>query len=156
PRLRAAGPRGLTARRYSLALSVGRDLLLALVACAAATLVTLTVQIETTREKLHQSSLDEALHYVARHLQIDPGGSLRFLPTPGSLASKIGYSVVAVDNNGRVIFQDPAGIDPELVSAFNASKPAVGVDAARETRVFGLAVGGERIVGETLRRGEGA
>ena len=145
----------MTRRRYSLAFSVGRDLLLALVACAAATLVTLTVQLETTKDKLRESSLDEAARYVARHLQIDPGGTARFVPTPGSLSSKIGYSVVVLDKNGQILFEEPAGIEPPLLSAIDRQRRAPTADSARATRLFAVAFGSERVVGATLRRGSG-
>jgi signal transduction histidine kinase len=145
----------LRAVRYSLAFGVGRDLLIVLLACATAILVSLTVQLEMTKQKLRENSLDRAARYVENHLEIGPTGSIRLAIAPGQSAGSVGYPVIVVDRNGRVLVERPAGLDASLVEALTAERLAVPdqEDRPGPIRFFGLALGEKRIVGAALHTG---
>ena len=89
--------------RYPLAFSVGRDLLIALLAFAAATLVSLTVQLEMTKQKLREDLLDHAAQYIALHLKIGPTGEARLATPPGRSSAGVAYPVVVFDRDGRIL-----------------------------------------------------
>ena len=104
----------MNAPRTSLAFGVGRDLLFAVLACAAAVLVSLTVQLEMTKQALRERSLDGAAQYIARHLQREPDGEVRLAIPPDSWRAAVGYPAVVFDRDGRIVFERPAGLDPAL------------------------------------------
>ena len=141
--------------RYSLAFSVGRDLLIALLAFAAATLVSLTVQLEMTKQKLREDSLDRAAQYIALHLQIDPTGEARVATPSGRASTNVGYPAVVFDRDGRVLFERPAGLDPALVDALSGQRLIApdGEDRLASIRFFTLALDEKRIVGAALHTG---
>jgi signal transduction histidine kinase len=145
----------LSIPRYSLAFSVGRDLLIALLAFAAATLVSLTVQLEMTKHKLREDSLDRAARYIALHLQVDPTGEARLATLPGESSVNIGYPVVVFDRDGRVLLERPAGLDPALVDALVKQRLAAPAheDHAASIGFFTLALEEKRIVGAALHTG---
>jgi signal transduction histidine kinase len=141
--------------RYSLALGVGRDLLIALLACAAVTLLLLTVQLEWTKRQLRENSLERAAQYVARHIETDPSGTVQLALPPGQSAASIGYLMIVVDRNGRVLAERPAGLEPSLADTMSAQRLAV---PDRENRLapirfFTLTLGEKRIVGAALHTG---
>ena len=139
----------MRALHNALAFSVGRDLLIALLACAAAVLVSLTVQLEMTKQKLRENSLDRAAQYIARHLQTDAAGVASLAIPPGQSSASIGYPAVVVDRNGRMLFERPAGLEPALVNAITAERIAVPKqqDRLAPIRFFTLVFGEKRIVG---------
>ena len=146
----------MNASRYSLALSVGRNYLFALLIGAAPTLVTLSVQLAMTKQALREDALDRAAQYIADHLQIDPSGEARLATPPGSSWATINYPAVVFDRDGRILFEQPARLDPELVAALSDRRRAAdrghrpGAD-----RFFTLALGERRIVGKGLLTGSG-
>jgi signal transduction histidine kinase len=145
----------LSTPRYSLAFSVGRDLLIALLAFAAATLVSLTVQLEMTKQKLREASLDRAAQYIALHLQIDPTGEARLATPPDRSSAGAGYPVLVFDRNGRILLERPAGLDPALVDALSKQRLAALAqkDHVTSIRFFSLVLGEKGIVGAALHTG---
>jgi two-component system, OmpR family, sensor histidine kinase TctE len=143
-------------RRASLALGVGRDLLLAVVACGTVLLVLLSLQLGYTERQLRERSLAEAAEYVTRRLQPGPDGRMR-LPNPaGSSWALFGYPVVVFDNQGKVLLQRPE-LDPAILELLARQRLA-----ATETphplgsiRVFQVSLGDQEIIGATLRAGAG-
>jgi hypothetical protein len=114
----------LSASRYSIAFNVGRDYLFALLIGAVATLVTLNIQLAMTKQALREDSLDRAARYIADHLQIDPSGEAHLATPPGSSSASIDYQAVVFDRNGRILFEQPARLDPELAGALSERRLA--------------------------------
>jgi signal transduction histidine kinase len=128
----------------------------ALLIGAVATLVSLNVQITVTKQALREDSLNRAAQYIADHLQIDPSGEAHLATPPGSSSASIDYQAVVFDRNGRILLEQPARLDPELVGALSERRRAAdrghspGAD-----RFFTLALGERRIVGKALLTGSG-
>ena len=145
----------MTAPRASLALSLGRDLLFAILACAAAVLVSLSFQLEMTKDELRKRSLDEAARYIAVRLKVDPDGTARLVSPSGSSWATMGYPAIAFDRDGRILYQRPAGLTPALVEALSEQRLRVADQPHRLGMIsfFSLALGEKRIVGAALHTG---
>lgn len=109
-------------RRASLALSVGRDLALAVIACGVGLIVLLTVQLGLTERDLRQRSLDEAAQYVAGHLNTEADGSLSLPSRPGSSWASFGYPVAVLDDGGQILFKRPRSLDPAVIRTLDEQR----------------------------------
>ncbi len=149
---------------YSLAFRVGGDFLFALFACAAATVVSLTVLLEMTKQKQYERSLAGAAHFVASHLQIDPTGEARLAISPATLPATVGYPTIVFDRSGRILFEQPAALDSGLIGALSGQR-LVALNEEdrlnqedhhlRAIQFFTLALDKKRIVGAVLHTGSG-
>jgi signal transduction histidine kinase len=102
-------------RRASLALGVGRDLALAVIACGIGLIVLLIVQLGLTERDLRQRSLDEAAQYVAAHLKTEADGSLSLPSRSGSSWASFGYPLAVLDEAGHILFKRPRSLDPTVI-----------------------------------------
>ena len=129
--------------RRSLALGVGRDLLVAVVICAAALVVSLTVQLRLTEHAMRESSLERAARYVDRFLKIEPDGRARLPTQPGSSWASFGYPTLVFDRDRRLLLARPLELEPGVVAALAKQLPPAGERAARhqEIRFFRLLLG---------------
>jgi signal transduction histidine kinase len=143
--------------RRSLALAVGRDLLVAVVICAVALVVSLTVQLRLTERTMRESSLERAARHVDRYLQIDPDGRARLPAQPGSSWASFGYPTLVFDRDGNLLLKRPLELDAMVVEALAKQLPAAGERSVRrdEIRFFRLPLGGQQIIGAVLRAGSG-
>ena len=154
---------------YSVALRVGGDFLLALFACAAATVVSLIVLLEMTKQKQYERSLAGTAHVVASHLQIDPTGETRLSIPPATLPATVDYPTIVFDRRGRILIEQPAALDRALIGALSGQRLATlneedrlsqeehlsQEDHLRAIQFFTLALDKKRIVGAVLHTGSG-
>ncbi|MGE5268760.1 MAG: histidine kinase dimerization/phospho-acceptor domain-containing protein [Thiohalocapsa sp.] len=137
--------------RTSLALALGRDLLLAAAVCALAILVTLSLQLRVGERDLRQRSLAEAARYVEQHIAAGPTGELRLPAAPGSSWSSFGYPTMVFAADGQLLYSRPAArfLDPPLIAAL-ADQRLPTPKAAGGVRFFNLNLGTQRIIGAVL------
>jgi signal transduction histidine kinase len=139
--------------RTSLALGVGRDLLLAVLVACVMLLALLSVQLDRTEHDLRQRSLDEAAQYVAHHLKTKPDGSLSLPSVPGTSWASFGYPVAVLDDQGRVLFKRPEELDQTVIRALDEQRQR----AARRNhllgaiRFFSVSLGSQELIGASLR-----
>ena len=148
----------MTQPRASLAFWLARDLLFAVLACAAALMVALSVQLDMTKRELREASLDGAAQNIAVHLKTAPDGSLRLVAASGNAWNSAGYPTLVFGRNGRLIYQQPQGLDPALIAAL-ADQGLVKAEQPHRLgaiRFFTLAVGEKQIVGAALHTGSDA
>ncbi len=150
----------MSASRYSLAFRVGGDLLFAsfaLFACVAATVVLLTFVLDVAKQKQHERSLDDTAQFIASHLQIDPTGEARLAIPPATSSAMVHYPAVVFDRNGRILFEQPAGLDRALIDALSGQRLAAlnQEDRLVAIRFFTLDLDKKRIVGAALHTGSG-
>jgi signal transduction histidine kinase len=137
-------------RRGASALGLGRDLVLAVAACAIAVLAALSIQLYMTEYQMRETSLAEAAHYVERHLRILPERGLHLPIPPGSSWASFGYPTVVFGPGGQVLYKRPNGLDPAVIAALAPQRlPAAGGQRGA-VRIFRLALGEERIIGAAL------
>jgi hypothetical protein len=145
----------VTLGRASLAFALGRDLLFAVVACATAVLISLSVQLDMTKQELREHSLAAAARDIAERLAVEPGGTVD-ASAAANLAKSAVYPTMAFDAGGRVLLQHPGGLEPELVTALSNQRHVAGQPERPGTvRFFQVAVQGRLIDGAVLQTGTG-
>lgn len=112
----------MTRLRRSLAFSLGRDLLFSAVVGAAVLLVSLYVQLAMTEQELRQRSLDAAASNIARNLVVDAAGNGHL--TRAAATAAVGYPTLVFADDGRVLYQRPAGVAPSVVEMLVAAVKA--------------------------------
>lgn len=148
----------MTFRGSSIAFAIGRDLVLAVVACAAVLLLSLSIQLTVTERELREEALQRAARHVERNLRVDAGGATRLAAAPGSSWASFGYPLVIFDRDGRPVIERMPGPQPGGTDILYRQ----GVAALRDSRgpgsigFFRLEIGGSRISGAALRTGGGA
>jgi len=146
----------LQARRASLALGVGRDLLIAIIAAAAGVLLSLSVQLQADEQELRQRSLRLAAEYIARHLEFDGDGGIRLPSVPGSSWAMFGYPALVLDRHGRLLYRRPDDIDPAVFGRLAEERLLPSErHGAEAVRYFRIVLGDERIIGAALNSGSG-
>src|SRR5712691_2040264 len=70
-----------------------------------------------TKQALREDSLDRSARYIADHLQIDSSGEAYLATPPGNSSVSIDYQAVVFNRDGRILFEQPARLDPELAGA---------------------------------------
>jgi signal transduction histidine kinase len=141
----------LRVRRTSLAIGIGRDLLLAILVCAVALLVSLSMQLIATKHELREHSLERAARYIERNLLAKPVGQVTIPNSRGSSWASFGYPTLVFHSDGRVLFQRPADIDPEVVRALFDQRLPQDRPPSRAAHFFTLGIGESRIIGVSLR-----
>jgi signal transduction histidine kinase len=143
--------------RASLAFGLGRDLLFAVVACATAVMVSLSVQLDMTKQELRERSLATAARAVADQLVTDANGSVDLSVSSASAAKVSGYPTLVFDHEGRLVYERPKGLEPALIAALASESlgPAEQPRQVGAIRFFQLAYHYRLVDGAVLHAGSG-
>jgi signal transduction histidine kinase len=142
--------------RASLTLGVGRDLLVALIVCAVAVFVSLAVQLQISERELDERSLEGAAHYIAVHLQTGSDGTTYLPELPGGSWVGFAYASLVFDRDGRLLYERPATLDPQVIRAIAEQRLPPGDRPDRGIHYFRVDIGSQRVRGAALHTGSGA